>query len=244
MPIPVAQAAGAVVAATSGNALPAWPAHLAFDIALCINETCRETVVFSSPQGFAQVPGFPIGTGTAGTAAATAIDAWWCRATGSAMPAPTIVVPSDHIITRIVTFRGCVGTGNPWDATPSGDVTGSTATISVPGGTTTLANALIVVLAAFQLDSGANRVVGGSWANVDLATPAISEFTSAQTTPNGNGGSWNLATGGKAVAGVYGASTATATGGTAMVQAHATIQLKGFVDPGAGGTILPGRLYG
>lgn len=244
MPIPVAQAVGAIVALTSGNAQPAWGAHLPFDIALCINETCRESVVFSDPQGFARVAGFPFGTGAVGSAAATQIDAWWCRATSNAMPAPTIVVPPDHIITRIVTFRGCVQTGLPWDATPTGDVTGSTATISVPGGTTTLADALIVVLAAFQLDSGANRVIGGSWANVDLAAPAIAEFTSAQTTPNGNGGSWNLATGGKAAAGLYGASTASALGGTAMVQAHATIQLKGFVDPGAGGTILPGRNYG
>lgn len=245
MAIPTAVGSGAVVAATTGPSSPAWGAHLPFDIGFCIIETAREDAVFSDPQGFARVAGFPFGTGTVGGANATQLDVWWARATSNAMPAPTIVDPGDHIICRIVNFRGCVETGVPWDATPTGDTTAANATITIPGGVTSVIDCLVLAIMASQLDSGVERVVAGSWVNADLAAPAMANsLTFAAQTPNGNGGGWTCAIGGKAAAGAYQATTATSVGGTALVQARASIALKAFVDPGAGGTLLPGRNYG
>lgn len=245
MAIPTAVGSGAVVANVTGSSSPAWGAHLPFDIGLCIIETAREDAAFSDPQGFARVAGFPFGTGTVGASNATQLDVWWARATSNAMPAPTIVDPGDHIICRIVNFRGCVETGVPWDATPTGDTTAATTVVAVPGGTTSLIDCLVLALVAWNLDSGIERIVAGSWANPDLAAPAVlNSLTFAAQTPNGNGGGWSCAIGGKAAAGAYQATTASVVGGTALVQGRASIALKAFVDPGAGGTILPGRNYG
>jgi hypothetical protein len=132
--IPKFQAAGAAVSNTIAVS-PAWPTHLTNDIALLFVESANEAITLSTPAGFVEITNSPQGTGTAAGTAATRLAVFWCRATSSAMGAPTVADPGDHVIAQILTFRGCVTSGNPWDIT-AGDVAAvASATVTVPGAT-------------------------------------------------------------------------------------------------------------
>ena len=189
------QAAGTVVSGT-GAISPAWPAHQAGDVALLIVETANQAVSLSTPAGFVEVTNSPRGTGTAGGTAATRLTVYWRRATSSAESNPTIADSGDHQIARILTFRGVIGSGDPWDVTVS-DVASSASTfVSIPGTTATKDSILIVAIVANATDTASAGTSG--WTNLNLTglTERIDNNTSS-----GNGGGFGVATGVKSVAG-------------------------------------------
>ena len=194
-PPPTYQAAGAAASGT-GAVTPAWPAHQAGDVALLIVETANEAISLSTPAGFTEVSGSPQGTGTAGGTTATRMAVFWKRATSSSDPNPTVADSGNHQIAQILTFRGVTGSGNPWNVT-AGDVASSASTsVSIPGATTTVANALVVAIVANGTDT-----------------------TTAQTSSWANGNLTNV----KATAGVIGTTTATLA--TSSVQGRMCIAL-------------------
>jgi len=207
-----AQTAASGAAAIS----PAWPAHVANDVALLIVETAGgQPATLSNAQGFTSLTGSPQGDNV--NISGTVLTVWWKRATGSTELAPTVADSGDHQIAQILTFRNVATTGNPWDITAGGATsgTGSTA-VTIPGATTTGPNELIVAIVATSDDTTA-----ASWANTDLTS--VTERSDVNTTA-GNDGGFAVATDVKLTAGPYGATTATTA--TSVRQARMSIALR------------------
>ncbi|HEV8489027.1 MAG TPA: hypothetical protein VGQ58_04505 [Candidatus Limnocylindrales bacterium] len=177
------------------------------DIMILVVESENEAISLSSAQGFVEGPDSPQSAGTAATSPASRLAWYWKRATVSGGgTAPTIADPGDHVTAAIHTFRGCIATGDPWDVTAGGNDGGvNDTTASIPGDTTTVANCLIVLLCSTSNNATSTTNFSG-WTNADLAN-LTERFDSSNTA--GLGGGHGMATGEKATAGVYGATTVT-----------------------------------
>ena len=209
-------AAGTAVSGT-GTITVAWPTHQAGDIALLFVESCGgQAVTLSTPAGFAAVTNSPqsTGTGTDGTR----LTVFWCRATSSSMSSPVVADPGNHVYGRILTFRGVITTGNPWDVTAGGMKATASTTTTFGTVTTTVDNDLIVLAAS--RDNDPTAAAWSSWTNANLSS--LTEQSDGGTT-SGNGGGIGVATGVKSTAGDIGSSTATVT---SSVDGHMTIALK------------------
>jgi RHS repeat-associated protein len=212
---PVFQAEG-VKAEGTGAVSPAWPAHQTGDIALLIVETAGgEPATLSNAQGFASVSGSPQGDNV--DLNGTVLTVWWKRATSSAQAAPTVADSGNHTFAKIITFRGAIATGNPWDVTAGNATAGTGATtFAIPGGVTTTANTLVVAITT----NDSTQTASG-WANPDLV--GVTERVD-QASGFGNNGGMSVATGVKVTAGTYGATTGTLT--AVARQARLSIALK------------------
>ena len=200
----------------TGTVTPTWPAHVAGDVALLFIESAGgEAATLSTPAGFVAVANSPQATG-AGTAGAR-ITVFWARATSAAMAAPTVADPGNHVYAQIITYRGVMATGNPWDVTAGGTKAVASTAVSVTGVTTNVPNTLVVQAAARDIDS--NAAAFSAQANATLT--GIAERSDAGTT-SGNGGGFAVWDGVKATAGATGNTTATVT---SSVNAFLTIAL-------------------
>jgi hypothetical protein len=216
---PVWIANGNVTTGT-GSIAPPWPTHEVNDIALLIVETANEAVTLSDAQGFVEVTNSPQGTGTAGGTSATRLTVFWCRASSTSMTAPTIADPGDHCIGRILTFRHCRTTGDPWDIIVGDVQAGADNSVEIPGGTTTVDNCLVVAICAIQIDNITGQF--GTFSNADLTNVA---GRLNQGAIDGNGGGLGVATGKRDTAGTFGTTTCTLTGASS-VQARMMIALR------------------
>lgn len=178
-----------------GDIAPALPAGWAAgDIFLCYVETDDEAVTASA--GWSEVPGSP-----QVVAGSVRLTTFWRRAVGGDV-APTISGVTNHKYGIVVGVRGCRTSGDPWDFIGA-DGSAIGASIGLPGGTTTVADCLIVGCIADGTDS-ASSTRFGSHGNASLAS--ITERYDAGTT-TGNGGGLGVFTGEKAVAGVVNTTT-------------------------------------
>jgi len=210
------QAAGNAVNGT-GAVSPPWPGHAIGDIALLFIESAGgEPATLSTPAGFVAVTNSPQATGA--TTAGTRITVFWARATSASMAAPTVADPGDHVYARILTYRGVISTGDPWDVTGGGVKAAASTTVTVTGVTTTVADTLIVQAVARDNDSTAAAFSAQTNANLT----SITERSDAGTT-SGNGGGFAVWDGVKAAAGATGDTTATVT---SSINAFLTIALK------------------
>ncbi len=201
----------------TGTVTPTWPAHVAGDVALLFIESAGgEAATLSAPAGFVAVANSPQATG-AGTAG-TQITVFWARATSAAMAAPTVADPGNHVYAQIITYRGAVATGNPWDVTAGGVKAAASTAVSVTGVTTSVPNTLVVQAVARDNDS--NAAAFSAQANATLT--GIAERSDAGTTSN-NGGGFAVWDGVKATAGATGNTTATVT---SSINAFLTIALQ------------------
>jgi uridylate kinase len=137
------------------------------------------------------------------------------------MASVVVADPGDHAFAQIVTITNAVTSGNPWDTIAAGVVTTATATVSMTGVTTTVANCLITYIGSHSIDSPTAQL--SSIANAGLADPAISENVDNGANTAAGGGIW-VATGGLAVPGASGAATGTLA--ATSKQAFATIAIK------------------
>lgn len=227
MPLPKYQATGTLQANTIA-VTPTWPTHLTNDIGLLMVEAAGgETISLSTAAGFVEVTNSPQTTGT--SPAGTKIAVFWCRATSNAMSAPTVADPGDHCNAIIVTFRGCVTSGNPWDVTAGGVKASASTTGSATGVTTTVHDTLVVNCIARDNDLAAAAFSGQT--NADLSQ--LTELTGTDTgTALGGGGGFVMFAGNKANAG---AVTTTGFTVTSSINAYLTIALKGdLTAPTAG----------
>lgn len=229
MALPTFQAAGTLTGSTAAIS-PAWPTHAVDDIALLFVETANQIpTALTTANGFALVGTLSYGGGVAGSGAdASALDVYWCRATSTSMAAPTVTDAGQHTIGQILTFRGCITTGNPWDVT-AGDASGSASTsVTIPGVTTTVADCLVVLACSWADDSAS-----GSLASV--TNGSLANITSLVNAGNisGNGGGFAVLTGEKATAGAVSSSTGTLSL-AASYQGRACIALR---PPAAAGSV-------
>lgn len=210
----------------SATLTPGLPTgHTADDILLLVME-CDYDGAPTPPTGFVAVTDSPQAT-SAGNQPSQ-LNVWWKRDSGSES-ALSFTGPLNHAVCRVYAFRDCATTGNPWDVTSGGVNNTQGTSISVPGDTTTVADCRVVVICSDGDDRAADHF--SSIANADLAS--LSDHGQGATSL-GNGGGFFVASGGKATAGAYGATTATAAG-TAK-QAFMTIALSTSGTQGGGTT--------
>lgn len=201
---PAFQAAGTAATGT-GTVSPAWPAHAIDDVALLFVESAGgEAATLSTPAGFVAVANSPQATG-AGTAG-TRITVFWARAASTTMAAPTVADPGDHVYAQIITYRGVINTGNPWDVTGGGVKAAASTAVTVTSITTNVPETLIVQAVARADDASGAEFSAETNANL----VNITERSDAGTT-SGNGGGFAVWDGVKALAGATGNTTATVT---------------------------------
>lgn len=225
---PTFVAFGTMQSATTAAVTVPWPTSPAIavgDLALLCVERAGGSAspTLTTANGFAAVTGGEqtTGTGTAGTK----ITVFWCRATASSMASPVVAASTDHQVAVIVTFRGCVATGNPWDVVGGGVKATASTSVSMTGVTTTVANTLVAYICA--RDNDANGQIFSAQANASL-TGVAERFDDG--TLSGGGGGLSVTTGSKAVAGASGTMTATVVSG---INAWVTIALKPTAPPAA-----------
>jgi concanavalin A-like lectin/glucanase superfamily protein/putative pyrroloquinoline-quinone binding quinoprotein len=221
-PAPTYQAAGAAQAGTGALTVP-WPTHQADDIGLLIIENDNNAVTLgANAANWTQVTNSPQGTGPTGQtgAAATRLTVFWSRAT-SGMLSVGVNAVSNHQRAQILTFRGVITSGDPWNwNATAGDVAATAGTaVSIPGATTTVNQTLVVAIVANGADT--NTLQTSSWANADLLS--LTERANGNTNA-GNGGGFGVATGVKEAAGPYAATTAGLS--ISSVQARMSIALR------------------
>jgi hypothetical protein len=217
--MPTFVAMGTMAAEGGADSTPGLPVGWAEnDIFLLYVESSNQPG--ATPAGYTVVPGSPQTGGTAGAANGLGLEVFWKRA-GASESAPTVVNRGDHQVCVIAAVRGCPTTGNPWDVIVAGvDTAASNTSLSATGGTTTVANTLVVVGVSHRVDmAGPNYA---SWANADLAS-VTERFDNSDLIQNGGG--LAVTTGEKATAGAFGATTAILT--NASTDAFITITLKG-----------------
>lgn len=213
---PAFQAAGTAVNGT-GSVSPAWPTHAIGDVALLFIESAGgEPATLSTAAGFAAVSNSPqaTGTGTNGTQ----ITVFWARATSTTMATPTVADPGNHVYAQILTYRGVINSGNPWDVTGGGVKATAGTSVTVTGVTTSVPDTLIVQ--AVARDDDTNAAEFSNQTNTNLT--GVTERTDAGTT-SGNGGGFAVWDGVKATAGATGSTTATVV---SSINAFLTIALK------------------
>lgn len=217
MTLPTVVGVGTVASGT-GDVVPGLPSGWAAnDIHLMVMEQSPVNNFGSPPSGWVLVTNCQQKAGSAATDGL--IQVWWRRAV-SGDTDPTVTDTINHTSARILGVRGCVTSGDPWDVSNGGTDAVSTNALSITGNTTTLADCLVVLFAGTGTDVD-STAEWSLFVNTDLAnlTERMDNYNS-----QGNGGGFTCATGEKASAGAYGATTAViATAGT---KAFCTIALK------------------
>lgn len=218
---PQFQAAGTADSQTIASS-PAWPTHVAGDVALLVIESAGgEAATLSTAAGFVAVTNSPQATG-AGTAG-TQLTVFWCRATSSAMGAPTIADPGDHVHAQIITFRGCISSGDPWSTTAGSVKASASTTTTFPSVDTrtytSTPEQLIVLIAARDNDSAT-----AAWSGYSTGDGNSTVVEHADTgTALGNGGGIVVASHGWHDPASTGSFTATVT---SSINAQMTIALR------------------
>lgn len=200
----------------TGGVTPGLPSgHVANDILLLFVRTANEPI--SAPTGYTQ-KGSTQGTGTAAGSAATSLQLFWKRDSGSES-APSVADSGNSTTAQIIAIAGCPTSGDPFDAI-DGDVLASASTsVTIPGVTTTEDNALVLVAVANEADSATAQTSG--WSNGTLK--ALIERADANTTSN-NGGGFGVASARMPTAGATGTTSATLA--TSSVQARIVCAMK------------------
>lgn len=169
-----------------------WPTHVADDICIMVVETANQPPVLTTPAGFQHIGGIGIGAaGGLSSSTGTRMDLYWCRATSSSMPSPTVSDDGgDHVGVIMFTARGCTTVGEPYD-TSMGPVfdtkTTASTTTTWPTTSTTKANSVPVFLAVNPRDAG----TATSWIEPLNNTPVYGNMISyyfAHGWTAGNGG--------------------------------------------------------
>lgn len=200
MALPTYVAEGSVGTGT-GAITPGLPAGIATDdiLILWVETQANQAATISNANGGTWT-GFasPDAGGTS-----TRLSAFWSRYNGT-QGAPTVADSGDHTFGYIEAYRGVVASGDPYEALVTGSETTANTSLSVTGSTTLGADRLVLVGVSRENDNFNPHY--SDWANADLAN--LTERSDRGST-QGNGGGLATATGEKASAGSYGATTAT-----------------------------------
>jgi len=216
MGMPSVYAVGAINSST-GAVLVGMPTGTITNDILCMFLENQDASGVPATAGWTDIVAPFASTGTP-----TRLTARWKRA-GPSEGAVTVADPGDHLIARVVGIRGCVTGGNPYNTTSSTTELTSDTSVSVPGSTTTAPQCLILAGFSTGTDLGANSTTHASaFANASLAslTARVNDWRI-----DGLGGGMAVVSGELAVAGAYGATTATVA--TANFKALLSIAFQG-----------------
>lgn len=214
MAVPTVYAVGTASNVTTAALSPGIPAGtIANDILVLFIEAANEPL--NTISGYNR-----IGSGAVvqATGLVTDLSVFWKRA-GASEVAPTVTAsPQDHLSGRIVGIRGAAANSSPVHVVNTGADNVSSTSATIPGGTTTLADCLIFAAVATGVDTNSTTMTS-AWTNASLTS--ITEQVDNWTL-SGNGGGVGVATGGKATAGAYSATTVTlATAATKSMMSFA-----------------------
>lgn len=198
--IPTVAAVGATNSGT-GAVTYTLPAHQLDDVLVLFCED-GATAGLTAPTNWAHITNSPRPQG----ANVTAVSIFWKRAISGSETNPQVPAPANHQVGFAVAFRGVVNNGNPWDFSPVGNGGAAQTTVSATGGTSSVANTLVVVTAVGNTDTAVNQFSGPTNASLANLTTQQQIFTT-----DGNGGGVVVYTGEKAAAGATGTTTATMT---------------------------------
>lgn len=174
MAAPTLNAEGTTVANTSGSLTVTLPSHAADDILiLCLGfwgpNTAGSAADIPTPAGWTQIAGFNVPE--SGNADGK-IQWFWLRATSSSMTNPVCSrgaswdTGTDTCFGgRAYGIRGCITTGNPWDATATGGT--YTAANGALGAVTVSGAARMVVQFLISLDNQVPGTISGWTAGTD-----------------------------------------------------------------------------
>jgi hypothetical protein len=234
MAIPTWVSSGAVSGAVSAIT-PALPASLATDdiLFLVVQTRSGQAVsVANAAGGTWNLIGQPQDGQTPGNK----LSLWWSRYNGT-QTAPTTSDSGDHQIGGIVAYRGCLTSGDPFEAMAQGN-SGATAdtTFTSTGLTTLGTDRRYVVFAGRTIDTAGAHY--SSWTNGDVANGS-EDFDDGSTA--GVGGGVAIWSAEKAAAGAIGATTATVAAATsdvwvelALIPASASVTVKKLAALGVG----------
>lgn len=187
-------------------------------------------------------------SGQSDATASTKLQVFWKRAVGS--DATTTGGTTNHVIGRIIGFSGCRVATNPWDATAGSADSANSATVTIPGATSTVANTMAVAATGTTRDSTSttnytNVGSAGGWTNANLGS--LTEQID-NTTATGAGGGFGVVTGTWASTGSFGNTTGTCavssartywSGALAPELAPSTPTLNSPADAGASTSLTP-----
>jgi hypothetical protein len=176
----------------------------------------------AAPTGFTEDASSPVGIGTAATAGAVRVAAFYRVADGTETTV-SIADSGDHTTAIGFVFRPAASEAIAIEATAPGTpvATGVTATMTAPAVTTSVANCLILNFFGMDRDLISANAVGAP-TNASLANLTR---RGGETTTDAAGGGCGLVTGELATAGSSG--TTTASQGSSVASATLTIALKG-----------------
>lgn len=209
-------AAGTVASGTGAITVPLPSGLQTDDLLFLLVETANENV--TTPTGWTIAPSAHQGVGTAASTTATEISLFYRWVDGTESSA-SVADPGDHVIGRMVAYRG-VDTTTPFDTSAGSTKATASTTATFPSITTTVDNCLVLLVEAHSLpDANSTTVVSGHTnANLSGIAERIDNNTNA-----GNGGGMSLADGTKTTAGATGTTTATLS--NSAVGAHITLAL-------------------
>jgi MSHA biogenesis protein MshQ len=222
---PTVHGVGAADSSATGGYVPTLPAGVATDdiLIIAVEQVGGEAAPAST--GYAHVTGSPVVQDTN-----TQLSVLWKRA-GASESNPTVTGIVNHAMTRLITVRGCITTGNPWDVNSIANATSNTSA-TWPGVTTTVDECLVLEIIATGTDTTAAQfaalITNGNYSGI---AEQMDNWTTA-----GTGGGVAMFSGVKATAGATGQSTGTLL--TAATKAYMTLALKPAPPP-AGPTGLP-----
>lgn len=232
MGIPIFVAAGTQAQTANGGGTgpvtPGIPAGATTDDILVLYiETANEPV--SATSGYADIG---VGTVAQANGLVTALTIRWKRAGGSESAPSVSIAAGNHVIARLVAFRGCVTTGNPYESVQvsTDNTTVTTATIQSAAAGTLGPDRMICAAVATGTDV-TSTTMAGTWTNASLASPGITESLDNWHV-TGNGGGFASAYGGKAAQGTYNNTTAVlTTGNTKAMMSFALIGASAAAGP-------------
>jgi hypothetical protein len=217
MPMPTVYAVGTVASGTAG-VTPGLPAGTTVDDILILMLENEDATVVPVVTGYTDIQ-----TAFAGSGTLTRLALRWKRAIAGEA-APSVPDPGDHVVARIIGVRGCPPGGSPVNVSFTSTELVSDTTVSIPGGTTTKPNCLII--AAFSTGTDvASTAHASAWTNASLGS--VTEQVDNWVV-DGLGGGFGAASGTLALPGTYSATTATCV--TANFKALVSVALQG--DPG------------
>lgn len=219
MGMPTVYAVGTVASGIAG-VTPGLPAGTVADDILILLLENQDATAVGTVTGYSVIQAPFASTGTA-----TRLDVRWKRAVAGEA-APSVPDPGDHVVARIIGVRGCInGPTSPVHTSNFGTELVADTTVSIPGATTTKPNCLII--AAFSTGTDvASTAHASAWANAALGS--VTERVDNWVIDSGGGG-FGACSGTMAVAGNYGATTATCV--TANFKALVSIALIGDTEP-------------
>ncbi len=232
MAAPTYQAVGTAVGNSGSTLTPAWPTHAADDIAILMVSSWSVSsdpgaATLDTANGFAAITGGSDLTSASGTYQRCTL--FWCRATSGSMSSPVVANDGGTAHSAvIITFRGCMTSGDPTDGTPGlGANSSSNTSVVAPGPTTTGADRAVLIAIACQAYSCS------TYSNSNLTS-----ITERMDDPAGFTSRLILASATAASAGAIGNTTATLAGSDTW--ASVVIALKGPASTGVGGLLLMG----